>query len=82
MFENVRGLMYRNKPYLDAILAELQAMHYVVEYRLLRAGSIPSISWRRACTRFRKVRTKWLKPVSENAAGNLWTCCLNASGRY
>ena len=37
MFENVRGLMYRNKPYLDAILAELQAMHYVVEYRLLRA---------------------------------------------
>lgn len=37
MFENVRGLMYRNKPYLDAILAELQAMQYVVEYRLLRA---------------------------------------------
>lgn len=37
MFENVRGLMYRNKPYLDAILDELQAMHYIVEYRLLRA---------------------------------------------
>lgn len=37
MFENVRGLMYRNKPYLDAILAELQSMDYVVEYRLLRA---------------------------------------------
>lgn len=37
MFENVRGLMYRNKPYLDVILAELQAMQYVVEYRLLRA---------------------------------------------
>lgn len=37
MFENVRGLMYRNKPYLDVILAELQAMHYIVEYRLLRA---------------------------------------------
>ncbi len=37
MFENVRGLMYRNKPYLDAILAELQALNYVIEYRLLRA---------------------------------------------
>ena len=37
LFENVRGLMYRNKPYLDVIISELEAMNYVVEYRLLHA---------------------------------------------
>ena len=37
MFENVRGLMYKNKDYLDSIITELEAMSYIVEYRLLRA---------------------------------------------
>jgi DNA (cytosine-5)-methyltransferase 1 len=37
MFENVRGLMYRNKEYLEAIVSELEDMNYIVEYRLLRA---------------------------------------------
>ncbi len=37
MFENVRGLMYRNKDYLDLILAELQGLGYVVEFELLNA---------------------------------------------
>lgn len=37
MFENVRGLMYRHKDYLKFIIAELEAMNYIVEYRLLRA---------------------------------------------
>jgi DNA (cytosine-5)-methyltransferase 1 len=37
MFENVRGLMYRNKDYLDAIISELESLNYVVEYRLLNA---------------------------------------------
>lgn len=37
MFENVRGLMYRNKLYLEAIIAELEALHYIVEYKLLHA---------------------------------------------
>lgn len=37
MFENVRGLMYRNKEYLDAILREMEALGYVVEHRLLNA---------------------------------------------
>ncbi len=37
MFENVRGLMYRNKDYLDLILAELQSLGYVVEFELLNA---------------------------------------------
>lgn len=37
MFENVRGLMYKNKNYLDAIIAELEGMGYIVEYKLLYA---------------------------------------------
>ena len=37
MFENVRGLMYRKKDYLDAIIAELEGLGYVVEFRLLNA---------------------------------------------
>lgn len=37
MFENVRGLMYKNKNYLDVIIAELENLNYIVEYRLLHA---------------------------------------------
>ena len=37
MFENVRGLMYKNKNYLEAIVAELEEMGYIVEYKLLQA---------------------------------------------
>jgi DNA (cytosine-5)-methyltransferase 1 len=37
MFENVRGLMYRNKDYLDVIIAELEGLGYVVEFKLLNA---------------------------------------------
>lgn len=37
MFENVRGLMYRNKDYLDAIIEELEGLGYVVEFKLLNA---------------------------------------------
>jgi DNA (cytosine-5)-methyltransferase 1 len=37
MFENVRGLMYRNKDYLNAIIAELESLDYIVEFRLLNA---------------------------------------------
>jgi DNA (cytosine-5)-methyltransferase 1 len=37
MFENVRGLMYRNKDYLELILRELEVLGYVVEFRLLNA---------------------------------------------
>jgi len=37
MFENVRGLMYKNRDYLEAIISELECMNYIVEYRLLRA---------------------------------------------
>lgn len=35
MFENVRGMMYANKWYLDEILAELRGLGYEVEARLL-----------------------------------------------
>jgi DNA (cytosine-5)-methyltransferase 1 len=37
MFENVRGLLYRNKPYLDEIVGVLEDLGYVIEYRLLNA---------------------------------------------
>lgn len=37
MFENVRGLLYRNRWYLDEVVATLEQLGYVVEFRLLNA---------------------------------------------
>jgi len=37
LFENVRGLFYRNRGYLDEILHTLRGLHYVVETALLNA---------------------------------------------
>lgn len=37
IFENVRGLLYRNKHYFEEILTRLKALNYVVEYQLLNA---------------------------------------------
>lgn len=37
VIENVRGLLYRNRDYLDAALSELKRFGYRVECRLLRA---------------------------------------------
>ncbi len=37
MFENVRGLLYRNKWYLDEINQALQSLGYVIEIKLLNA---------------------------------------------
>ena len=37
LFENVRGLMYRNRHYLDAIITELENLGYTVEFKLLNA---------------------------------------------
>lgn len=37
LFENVRGLLYKNKWYLDEITQELQSLGYVVEVKLLNA---------------------------------------------
>ncbi len=37
LFENVRGLLYRNKWYLDEITQALQSLGYVVECKLLNA---------------------------------------------
>ena len=38
MFENVRGLLYRNRSYLDAAIHTLERLGYIVEYRLLNAA--------------------------------------------
>ena len=35
VFENVRGLLYRNKHYFDEVLTKLKSMNYIVEYQLL-----------------------------------------------
>ncbi|OLT61531.1 DNA cytosine methyltransferase [Moorena bouillonii] len=37
LFENVRGLLYRNKWYLDEIIQALQSLGYVIEVKLLNA---------------------------------------------
>lgn len=37
IFENVRGLLYRNKWYLDQVLASLESLGYAVEAKLLNA---------------------------------------------
>lgn len=37
LFENVRGLLYRNKWYLDEVTQALQALGYVIEIQLLNA---------------------------------------------
>ena len=34
LFENVRGMLYRNKWYLDEIIEHLQMLDYIVEYQL------------------------------------------------
>jgi len=38
MFENVRGLLYKNRWYLDQIIQRLERLGYVVEIRLLNAS--------------------------------------------
>ncbi|MCO5247507.1 MAG: DNA cytosine methyltransferase [Chitinophagales bacterium] len=37
MFENVRGILYKNKWYLDEVVAELQSLGYQISYALLNA---------------------------------------------
>jgi len=37
LLENVRGLLYRNKRYLEECLSKLKKLGYVVEYKLLNA---------------------------------------------
>jgi DNA (cytosine-5)-methyltransferase 1 len=39
MFENVRGLLYRNRWYLDEIVSKLEGMGYLVEFHLLNASN-------------------------------------------
>ena len=37
LFENVRGLLYRSRPYFDKVLASLKELGYVIEYQLVNA---------------------------------------------
>lgn len=38
VFENVRGLLYKNKSYLDEIISQLESLDYIVEHRLIRVA--------------------------------------------
>ena len=38
MFENVRGLMYKNKFYFDQVLSQLSNLGYHITYRLLNTS--------------------------------------------
>ncbi|MBN8869664.1 MAG: DNA cytosine methyltransferase [Solirubrobacterales bacterium] len=37
LIENVRGMLYRNRPYLDDVVSELEEMGYEVDFKLLNA---------------------------------------------
>ena len=37
LFENVRGLLYKNRWYFDNIISQLEQLGYIVEFRLLNA---------------------------------------------
>lgn len=37
LFENVRGMLYRNKDYLEYILSAIHELGYIMEYKLLHA---------------------------------------------
>jgi DNA (cytosine-5)-methyltransferase 1 len=37
VFENVRGMMYQNKPYFESIIEQLEAFGYKVQWKLLNA---------------------------------------------
>lgn len=37
LFENVRGMLYANKPYLEKIISELEQENYIIDYQLLNA---------------------------------------------
>lgn len=37
LFENVRGMLYKNKHYLNEVINELECLGYVVSYKLLKA---------------------------------------------
>jgi len=39
LFENVRGMMYRNKWYLDEIIHKLQSLGYVVDHQLFNSAN-------------------------------------------
>jgi DNA (cytosine-5)-methyltransferase 1 len=37
LFENVRGMLYKNRPYFDSVLTELTALGYRIDWQLLNA---------------------------------------------
>ncbi|NJN74819.1 MAG: DNA cytosine methyltransferase [Limnothrix sp. RL_2_0] len=39
LFENVRGMIYKNKKYFQEIIKELNSLNYVIQFELLRASN-------------------------------------------
>ncbi len=79
MFENVRGMLFRNRTYFESIVDHLQQLDYVVEHKLLRAVDF-GVPQKRERLFVIAHRGEWSfpKPVSmdhyvtaENAIGDL-----------
>jgi len=66
LFENVRGLMYRNRWYLDQIVEQLEALGYAVDWRLVNAKhhGVPQNRERVICVGYRKPFS-WPRPSDE-----------------
>jgi len=39
LFENVRGMLYRNRSYLEEIIKSLEALGYIISYQLVKASN-------------------------------------------
>jgi len=66
MFENVRGLLYRNKWYLDEILKKLESLEYIIEVKLLKVSDfgVPQ-NRERVIVVGHKGNFKWPKEITE-----------------
>lgn len=77
MFENVRGLLYKNKPYFDYVVSELRKLGYTVAYMLLNAVDyeVPQSRERVVCvgskTRFHFPKAKDFIVTAQEALGDI-----------
>jgi DNA (cytosine-5)-methyltransferase 1 len=87
LFENVRGLMYRNKWYLEQIISELEALGYEVSFELLNAVDygVPQNRERVICVGYRKpfaFPAKSTRRVTAGEALGDLARCAPTDGKY
>lgn len=71
LFENVRGMLYRNKSYLARITARLKDLGYIVDYRVLNAVNygVPQRRERLVCVAYQGVSFAFPQNTCKFAAG-------------